>query len=62
MRVLLVEDNERLSSLMRGGLARGGFTVDAFDCLGDAEAAIGVVDYDLILLDLGLPDGDGIEG
>ena len=61
MRVLLVEDNERLSSLMRGGLARGGFTVDAFDCLSDAEAAIGAVDYDLILLDLGLPDGDGME-
>ena len=61
MRVLLVEDNERLSSLMRGGLARGGFTVDAFDCLGDAEAAIGAVAYDLILLDLGLPDGDGME-
>ena len=61
MRVLLVEDNERLSSLMRGGLARGGFTVDAFDRLSDAEAAIDTVDYDLILLDLGLPDGDGME-
>jgi DNA-binding response OmpR family regulator len=61
MRVLLVEDNERLSALMRGGLARGGFTVDAFDRLGDAESAVDTVDYDLILLDLGLPDGDGMD-
>jgi DNA-binding response OmpR family regulator len=61
MRVLLVEDNERLSSLMRGGLARGGFTVDAFDRLEDAESAVDTVDYDLILLDLGLPDGDGMD-
>jgi DNA-binding response OmpR family regulator len=61
MRVLLVEDNERLSALMRGGLARGGFTVDAFGRLGDAESAVDTVDYDLILLDLGLPDGDGMD-
>jgi DNA-binding response OmpR family regulator len=60
MRVLLVEDNERLSSLMRGGLARAGFTVDAFASLTDADAAVATVDYDLILLDLGLPDGDGL--
>jgi DNA-binding response OmpR family regulator len=60
MRVLLVEDNERLSSLMQGGLARAGFTVDAFASLTDADAAVATVDYDLILLDLGLPDGDGL--
>jgi DNA-binding response OmpR family regulator len=61
MRVLLVEDNERLSSLMRDGLARGGFTVDVFGRLEDAESAVDTVDYDLILLDLGLPDGDGMD-
>jgi len=61
MRVLLVEDNERLSSLMQGGLARAGFTVDAFASLNEADAAVAAVDYDLILLDLGLPDGDGLD-
>jgi DNA-binding response OmpR family regulator len=60
MRVLLIEDNERLSSLMQGGLARAGFTVDPFASLTDADAAVAMVDYDLILLDLGLPDGDGL--
>ena len=61
MRVLLAEDNERLSSLLQGGLARAGFTVDAFASLGSADAAVATVDYDLILLDLGLPDGDGVD-
>jgi DNA-binding response OmpR family regulator len=60
MRLLLVEDNERLSTLMAAGLARAGFAVDAFSCLEEADAAVAAADYDLILLDLGLPDGDGM--
>jgi two-component system response regulator QseB len=60
MRVLLVEDNERLSALMHAGLTRAGFTVDAFGGLSEADEAVSLVDYDLILLDLGLPDGDGL--
>ncbi|QQP89989.1 response regulator transcription factor [Skermanella sp. TT6] len=60
MRLLLVEDNERLAGLMAGGLARAGFAVDAFGSLEEADAAVAAADYDLILLDLGLPDGDGL--
>jgi len=60
MRVLLIEDNERLSTLMHGGLTRAGFAVDAFGGLTEADEAVALVDYDLILLDLGLPDGDGM--
>ncbi|WP_158043531.1 response regulator [Skermanella pratensis] len=60
MRLLLVEDNERLAGLMAGGLGRAGFAVDAFGSLEEADAAAAAADYDLIVLDLGLPDGDGL--
>jgi len=37
------------------------FTIDALGTLADAEAAIDTTDYDAIILDLGLPDGDGLD-
>lgn len=61
MRVLLVEDNLRLSTLIRRGLEKEDFTVDGFGTLADAEAALGTVPYDVVILDLGLPDGDGLD-
>ena len=60
MRLLLIEDNPRLSELVSGGLAAEGFSVDAFATAADATLALRAAGYDLILLDLGLPDGDGI--
>lgn len=61
MRLLLVEDSTRLGALLRDGLSRDGFAVDwRGDLEGAAEAAASVA-YDLILLDLGLPDGDGLD-
>ncbi|ESQ84944.1 hypothetical protein AEAC466_07760 [Asticcacaulis sp. AC466] len=60
MRLLLIEDNPRLSELVSGGLTTEGFSVDAFATAADATLALRAADYDLILLDLGLPDGDGI--
>ncbi|MCH8686790.1 response regulator [Pedomonas mirosovicensis] len=59
MRLLLVEDNDRLAALMAGGLRDAGFTVD---WAGQAEAArdlLASYGYDLVVLDLGLPDEDG---
>lgn len=61
MRILLVEDNDRLADLVGQGLRAGGFAVDAFNTLGDADAAMATVPYDAAILDLGLPDGDGID-
>lgn len=61
MRILLVEDNARLAELVAQGLRAGGFAVDAFDTAGDAEAALDSVAYQVVILDLGLPDGDGLE-
>lgn len=60
MRVLLVEDNPRLSQLIVGGLAQAGYAVDAAATLAAAEETLALGTFDLLLLDLGLPDGDGI--
>lgn len=59
MRLLLVEDDLRLSETVRRGLRRAGFTVDAVDLAEDARAATATTAYDVIVLDLGLPDDDG---
>jgi len=59
MRLLVVEDNSKLSVLLAGLLTDGGFAVDMATTAGDAEAALDMVAYDAILLDLALPDGDG---
>ena len=61
MRLILIEDNHRLAGSMRLSLEAKGFAVDAFETLAAARAALAGVPYDLILLDLGMPDGDGVE-
>ncbi len=59
MRFLLVEDNEELGKALCDRFALDGHAVDHALNLGDAEASIKAVEYDLILLDIMLPDGDG---
>lgn len=61
MRLLLVEDNARLASLVREGLDRQGFAVDWYETVEGAELAMKLAVYDLMLIDLGLPDGDGLD-
>lgn len=61
MRVLLAEDNARLSALIAEGLSEEGYTLDHFATLTDANEAATSISYDLILLDLGMPDGDGVD-
>jgi DNA-binding response OmpR family regulator len=60
MRLLLVEDNPQLAELVQEGLTRQGFVIDRCGSLKEAIAARGAASYDLMLLDLGLPDGDGM--
>ncbi len=60
MRLLLVEDNARLCELVRQALAADGFAVDVAQTLRAAEEFLERTAYDLIVLDLGLPDGDGL--
>ncbi|MGH6931401.1 MAG: response regulator transcription factor [Dongiaceae bacterium] len=61
MRLLLVEDNDRLAGLVAQGLAAAGFTVDTLASLDEAMSALMTTRFDIIVLDLGLPDGDGME-
>lgn len=61
MRLLLVEDDPDLGEALVANLARDGFAVDRVADLASAEAALAASPYDLVLLDLGLPDGDGLE-
>jgi DNA-binding response OmpR family regulator len=61
MRILLVEDHLRLAESITKGLARQGFGVDSFPTAAAALNATRVVAYDAIVLDLGLPDRDGLE-
>ena len=59
MRLLIVEDNERLAGLMLKLVADHGLIADAVGTVDEARTALGFVDYDVVLLDLSLPDGDG---
>ena len=61
MRVLLIEDHMRLAESISKGLAGLGFGVDAFQTAGDGLNAFRSIVYDAIILDLGLPDRDGID-
>lgn len=60
MRILLIEDDDGLGSALGDHLAAGGHAADWFTTLAEASAAAATVAYDLILLDLMLPDGRGI--
>ena len=61
MRLLLVEDNDRLAQLVVKGLSEAGFTVDRVARLDEAAAALAAGKFDTVVLDLSLPDGDGGE-
>ena len=61
MRLLVVEDDEILRDAVETGLALAGFTVDAVDTIEDARAAAASWTYDAVVLDLTLPDGDGLD-
>ena len=53
--------NVELSGLVTANLRRSGFAVDQAKLLEEAQAALATTRYDIILLDLRLPDGDGFD-
>ncbi|MFG1299785.1 response regulator transcription factor [Xanthobacter sp. V3C-3] len=59
MRILLVEDDPVLGMAVRDQIVADGHGADWVTCLGDAEDALHAAAFDLILLDLMLPDGRG---
>lgn len=60
MRVLLVEDDELIAHGILVGLRAHGLTVDGVATAAQAEAALSAVHCDVVILDLGLPDEDGM--
>jgi DNA-binding response OmpR family regulator len=60
MRLLVIEDERELAGLIRSALERGGFAVDLAGTLDAATTCLDLVSYDGTILDLALPDGDGL--
>ncbi len=61
MRLLLVEDEEALSKRLKTSFKRAGFAVDIVNNGIDAEYMGNEIDYDMVVLDLGLPKKSGID-
>ena len=61
MKILIVEDQERLGDFLRRGLRERAYTVSWAQSCAEAQNALAESSYDLIILDLGLPDGDGLD-
>ena len=60
-RVALVEDHERLAEMIKATLARSGIETDVFPDAATALYALTRFEFALLVLDRGLPDGDGIK-
>jgi DNA-binding response OmpR family regulator len=60
MRLLVVEDDEELAQLLANGLEVAGFAVDVLSTATEARAALSSTLYAALILDLGLPDGNGL--
>src|ERR1700726_4411033 len=60
MRLLVVEDNEQLSELLTKGLRTAGYETDVLSSLEEASTVLRTTFYAALILDLGLPDGDGL--
>lgn len=60
-RILVVDDEPDLRELVEITLVKMGIDVDSADCLAAARAYLSKVDYSLVLTDMRLPDGLGIE-
>jgi DNA-binding response OmpR family regulator len=61
MQVLIVEDDDAISTALVKGLEREGLIADRVETGAVALERVALVPYDVVLLDLGLPDRDGFE-
>ena len=59
-RVALVEDHARLAGMIRQALSGAGIETDIFSNLSEAHYGISQANYAVLILDRGLPDGDGL--
>ena len=61
MRILVVEDQHKTSQFLKNGLTESGYAVDVVESGSAAESYTASQDYDLIILDLMLPDQSGLD-
>lgn len=61
MRILLVEDDPDLAEIVALGLRNESYAVDAAGTCAQAEELLATTTYDVACVDLGLPDGDGLD-
>jgi heavy metal response regulator len=60
MRILVVEDEKRIADFLSRGLESAGYAVDVAHAGHTAVEMVHATEYDLVILDLGLPDTDGL--
>ena len=60
MRLAVVEDNPELAQLLAQALKAEGYETDLMTTAAEARAAVTTTRYAALILDLGLPDGDGL--
>ena len=61
MKILIVEDERRVGQFVEKALAEQNYTVRRVGTCAAARDALAESPYDAVVLDLGLPDGDGLE-
>lgn len=61
MKILLIEDDPLIGDGLKMGLVKSGFSVDWFVNGGDGEEALRQAHYDAVVLDLTLPEVDGLD-
>jgi DNA-binding response OmpR family regulator len=61
VRILLIEDDPELGDGLQHSLAQSGYAVDVARTAQEGRTASSVTRYEMLILDLGLPDGDGLE-
>jgi two-component system OmpR family response regulator len=60
VRLLLAEDSERLQELLSESLKNAGYMLDVVATAAELLSSVAATQYDLLIIDLGLPDGDGL--
>ena len=61
MRILVVEDQKKMAGFLKKGLSEAGYTVDLAETGGAAEVLASENSYDLVILDVMLPDQNGLD-